>query len=85
LRGSLWARWVALAVALLLVLVLFVLPWVLVRPKASLSDVSDPGKRHERQPTQAAERRTDHAVAGLGRPGRVGRRSVRLQAASNRP
>jgi hypothetical protein len=34
-------------VALLLVLVLFVLPWVLVRPKASLSDVSDPGKRHE--------------------------------------
>jgi hypothetical protein len=46
-RIPVWARWVALAVALLLVLVLFVLPWVLVRPKASLSDVSDPGKRHE--------------------------------------
>ena len=42
-----WAPWVGLAVALVLVLVLFVLPWVLVRPKASLSAVSDPGKRHE--------------------------------------
>jgi uncharacterized protein YjbI with pentapeptide repeats len=46
-RIPVWARWVALAVALVLVLVLFVLPWVLVRPKASVSDVHDPGKRHE--------------------------------------